>query len=114
MDAAKAVARGVRQLREQPGLTQADLAEATELTPQYVSQIERGLKAPSLETLDALARALGVTAAELMTLGEATDTRERPPSDRVARLLSAWPRKDQDRLVRILLELRRVAVGSRQ
>lgn len=68
-DLLKRVGQRVRKLRTLAGLTQADLAESANLSPEFVSRVERGVKAPSLVILDRVARALGVTLAELLTFG---------------------------------------------
>lgn len=51
----------VRSLREQKGITVTELARATGLSPAHISEIERGRSAPSIRTLEKLARALGVS-----------------------------------------------------
>lgn len=51
----------VRKLREQRGLSQAQLAERADLDVTYISGIERGRRNPGLNTLGRVARALGVT-----------------------------------------------------
>jgi len=62
---------GVRlfQLRNTAGITQAKLAEATNLSVDSISRIERGERAPSLESIEKLADALKVTPAELFNFG---------------------------------------------
>ena len=51
----------LRELRQQAGLSQEALADKAGLHRTYISQLERGLKSPTVDVLDALARALGVT-----------------------------------------------------
>ena len=51
----------IRQLRVQNGLTLEELASRTELTKGFLSQLERNLTSPSLQTLEDIAEALGVT-----------------------------------------------------
>jgi len=58
--------RAWRRRRKRAGLSQERLAEKAELHPVYISQVECGLKAVSVEGLWKLARALGVTLARLM------------------------------------------------
>ena len=68
-DLLKQVGQRVRELRTLAGLTQADLAERASLSPEFVSRVERGLKSPSLPTLDRVAGAMGVSVGELLTFG---------------------------------------------
>jgi transcriptional regulator with XRE-family HTH domain len=57
----------IRELREQKGLTQEELAFKAKVTPGYVAQLELGLrKNPSLDVVRRLARALKVPLAELL------------------------------------------------
>ena len=50
----------LRGLRRQKGLTQEQLAEMANLSVDFISLIERGICAPSFESLEKLARALSV------------------------------------------------------
>lgn len=57
----------LRKLREARGLTQAELAERAGLHRVYLTQVEGGVKTnPSLDTLQRLAKALGVPVRELL------------------------------------------------
>ena len=49
----------IRDLRNQNGLTQEELADRTELTKGFISQLERGLTAPSVSTLLDIVECLG-------------------------------------------------------
>ncbi len=51
--------------REAKGLTQEKLAEKADLDRTYVSGIERGVRNPGLLAIARLAKALGITTAEL-------------------------------------------------
>jgi transcriptional regulator with XRE-family HTH domain len=63
----KRLSRVIQTLREAKGLTQRDLAEKAAVTPGYVAQLELGVrKNPSLAVLQRIAKALGVTVAELL------------------------------------------------
>ena len=56
----------LRALRAERDETQAQTAERAGISPQYLSEIERGRKEASSEMIAALAGALGLTVAELM------------------------------------------------
>jgi transcriptional regulator with XRE-family HTH domain len=55
----------VRKRREARELTQETLAERASLDPTYISGIERGLRNPGIKNVARLAKALGLTTAEL-------------------------------------------------
>lgn len=56
----------VRALRMKKGLSQEALADAAGLHRTHISLIERGRRSVRLETVEALAKALGVQPARLM------------------------------------------------
>ena len=51
----------IRSLRNARDITLQDLATSTGLSIGYLSQIERGISSPAVDTLHAISRALGVT-----------------------------------------------------
>lgn len=67
MDMRKLVGRNFARLRRAKGFTQERFAEASGFTQQYVSDLERGRRNPTVVTLFHLASALGVNHVELVT-----------------------------------------------
>lgn len=61
----EAVGAQVREERRERGERIADVAQRAGVSPQYVSEIERGLKDPSSEILSAVAGALGLRVLDL-------------------------------------------------
>lgn len=57
--------QNVRYAREIKQLTQEKLAEFAGLDPTYISGIERGLRNPGIKNVARIAKALGLTTAEL-------------------------------------------------
>jgi transcriptional regulator with XRE-family HTH domain len=57
----------IRELRQERGLTLAELAKQLGISASHMSRLERGATAPSFSVGAALARELGVTAQELAT-----------------------------------------------
>jgi transcriptional regulator with XRE-family HTH domain len=58
-------AENVRRLREQRGMTQEQLADASDLHLDHVSKIENRRREPKVETIAKLARGLGVATGPL-------------------------------------------------
>ncbi|MDD5293887.1 MAG: XRE family transcriptional regulator [Candidatus Izemoplasmatales bacterium] len=58
------IGRKVRELRLENGLTQEELADRSELTKGFISQVERGLSTPSITTLQDILEALGSNLAD--------------------------------------------------
>jgi len=65
-DIKKKLGKRISQLRIKAGMTQAKLAEGADLSVDSISRIERGDRAPSLESLEKIAEALGTEPAELL------------------------------------------------
>lgn len=66
----------VRRLREEKRLTGAELCRRSGLDPRTLNAFEKGrIKNPSLETLDAVARGLGVLVSDLFRRWEAGKSR---------------------------------------
>lgn len=64
----------LRRLRHERGERLSDTARRAGVSPQYLSEVERGLKEPSSEMIAAIAGALGVTLIDL-TITVAEDLR---------------------------------------
>jgi predicted transcriptional regulator len=58
--------RSLRATREEQGGRLVDVAERAGISPQYLSEIERGRKEPSSEMIAAVTGALGVDLADLL------------------------------------------------
>ena len=80
--AAQALGRRVRRLREQRGFSQAELALRSQISTQYLGEIERGRRDPSLSVAARLATSLD-SSLDFLALGEA---------DSPAGIVSAWSR----------------------
>jgi transcriptional regulator with XRE-family HTH domain len=66
----KAVGKVIKRLREERGLSQESLGFQTTLHRTYISQLERGLKSPTLNTLNVIAKVLHISMTEFMRLVE--------------------------------------------
>lgn len=64
----KAFAKVIRRLRLEKNLSQEKLAFEADLHRTYISQLERGLKSPSLQTVYKISKVLGISLSELMLL----------------------------------------------
>lgn len=58
--------QAVRELRTNEGISQMALAERADLSLTYVSELERGLSSPSLDTIVRVARAFGSSGSDLL------------------------------------------------
>ena len=70
-DFEKALGRVIADARRSAGLSQEALAFRCQLHPTYISQLERGLKSPTVRALRAIAEALGTKPSALLMKVEA-------------------------------------------
>ncbi len=66
MDMRRLVGRNTRKIRLAKGLTQEQLAERSGFSQQYISDLERGCRNPTVVSVYEVAQALGVHYLELL------------------------------------------------
>lgn len=67
---ARAFGEAVREAREKLGISQEELGFESELDRTYISGIERGVRNPTLKTVQRLCRALGARPSSLLRTTE--------------------------------------------
>ena len=70
MDLVVLLGRNVRNCRQARGMSQEELALEAGMKRSYVSELERGLRNPTVRALGRLAEALDVDPTVLLTAGE--------------------------------------------
>jgi transcriptional regulator with XRE-family HTH domain len=81
----------LRQLRQQKGMSVRNLAERTDFSPSFISQIENGQVSPSIASMEKIAAVLGVALWEFFNVA----AKPRPDIIRVderSRLSLGWSR----------------------
>lgn len=97
------MAENMRRLRKIRHLTQEDLADRTGLHPYSIGLIERKVKAPSLRSVEKIARALNVSVAELVGKSTMDNVRVREAGEKeIARILKPLNEKEIDALLSVL------------
>ena len=106
-DVLKQLGMRIKELRVSAGLTQALLAERVQLSDEFVSRLERGIKAASVTTLERIAGALGVDVKDLFDKIADTQT---ATARRITNLLSATDKRTQrvaEKVVEQIVDLSR-------
>jgi transcriptional regulator with XRE-family HTH domain len=67
----QALGQVIARLRHKAELSQEALAHQSDLHPTYISQLERGLKSPTVRAVRAIAQVLGISASKLLAKAEA-------------------------------------------
>lgn len=70
----------LREMRQAANLSQEDFADKSGLHRTYIGNIERGEKTVTIKTANKIARALGLTLADLFVRVEHKSMASRPPS----------------------------------
>ncbi|MGC5173331.1 helix-turn-helix domain-containing protein [Microbacterium sp. DT81.1] len=79
----------LRRFRHERGETLTETADRAGVSPQYLSEMERGLKEPSSEMVAAVLGALGITLLDL-TVAVADDLRAAPAQAQGATVRAAF------------------------
>lgn len=82
------IGSNIARYREQKGLTQAELAELVNITPVFISRVERGQKMMKVSTLYETAKALQVSCDSLLS-----QSQERASLENIKQLLSGQSEK---------------------
>ncbi|MBI5197891.1 MAG: helix-turn-helix transcriptional regulator [Nitrospirae bacterium] len=69
MDPRKLIGNRIKELRRKKGLSQEKLSEKAEITPNYLSRVERGTENPTLDMFIRLSEALDVEMWEMFDFG---------------------------------------------
>ena len=100
-----AIGARIKAARERAGMTQEDLAAALDMSTTHISVLERGVKAPKLETLVKIANTLEVSSDIL--LQDVVDCSSDGISSELSVLIYKLPKNEQLRIlsaIRVLIE----------
>lgn len=101
----QAFASGLRQARKLRKLTQHELAEAAGLSVDMISRLERAALAPSFDSIDSLAQALGISALQFFssqTLEGGRASKRRKALAEIHRILAKANDSDLEKYLRLL------------
>lgn len=100
----------IRELRQQEGLTQLDLADRAGISNEFLSKIEHGSGVPSLETIGRIAAGLGLPVCELFPAGEPGESAN---VGRLMRVVAGLDDEDRLLLTRIAEQIAKTRVERR-
>lgn len=86
----KAIGKKIEKLRKERGMSQLKLANEAGLSQSYIPDLEKGLKCPTVETLDNICYALRISLIEFLTepKEKASQNRIESLSDQQKKLLN--------------------------
>ena len=94
------IGKRIQLVRKERGLTQEQLSHMVNLSPNYLSNVETGLKTPKLETLIEIMNALQCDANAL--LADVVDATTTEQSGQISKALASLPMKEQRKIMRIV------------
>ena len=104
-DIAKVLGQRIRNYRTAKGLSQEKLAELCGCHPTYVGQLERGEKNATVESIERISSALGVSLSKLFEkLGENDGSKRNIPLE-CYELVAERAKEEQEHIQRILIEI---------
>lgn len=104
-DIAKILGKRIRNYRTNAGLSQEKLAELAMCHTTYIGQIERGEKNATIESIEKIALALGVSLSKLFeNIGGTTDGARNIPLE-CYEFIAEKSKSEQEQLHRLLIEI---------
>ena len=97
-----ALGNAVKEARTESKLTQEQIADMLDIDSRTISQIERGLGNPKMETLYPLIRILNMDANTIFYSSSKTET---PNVDRLMHLVSTCTEYEAHELIRIVTDI---------
>lgn len=94
------IGKRIRKYREAARIKQEELAEKADISCNYLSAIERGVKTPKLDTLIRIINALGVSADEILV--DVIDAGTKTQCTMLEGKLNRLPLKKKQKILRIL------------
>jgi transcriptional regulator with XRE-family HTH domain len=77
VDVKQMIGRRIKEIRTSKAMTQEYLAEKMDISPKYLSSIERGKENPTLNTLISMSESLEVDLGEIFRFLEVEDPKKR-------------------------------------
>jgi len=99
----------IKYIRTQKGLSQEELAEFADVSPVYISNIERGEKSASLKTVIAVANALNVTADSLLI--DNLVSLENSRNEQAFDILGDCTKEENDIIIKSMKALKKILQG---
>lgn len=104
----KKTADRIRYFRKLLGLSQEQLAFAAGMNPAFLGHIEQGLKCPTVDTLQKICSALGITVSQLLDFDREKADVNAEALMRINRALRRLNEEDANRVATIVEEIIRM------
>ena len=100
------IGRNIAILRKRRGLTQEKLAEKTGLSQNFIARLETGSKNPSIDTIEAIANAIGCDIEEIVRKDpDNTNIRTKDLHNRLDKIIEMCGKEKTLKILRIIEEI---------
>ena len=96
----KIIGKKIQEFRKKKGMTQEELSEIIDITPHYLSTLERGIYNIKIETLIKILNALELSADEVFC--DVVDKSFAVTPTVLSQKLEALPKEDQDKILAVV------------
>lgn len=96
----------IRELRNQQRMSQEELGFKAGISAAHLGQIERALKNPTVETVDRIAAALGVSLGDLFSKETVSPLRSQPTIAKIEAQLVGMSEDEQRIVLRVIRAMR--------
>lgn len=104
----------IKALRKQAGLTTSQLAELADMDSGFLNYIENGKKAPSLNTLGKITKALNVSLSEIFSaqIFKPENTFDHQVANQVRAILNGKTQEEKEKFLAVLKSLKNKEILS--
>lgn len=99
---AELVGSRIREYRAKKGLSQEELAHRADLHTAHLGQIERGEKSPTLDSLEKIVNALGITFEELFSFESVPSAVKEPLIEKIVSYLKPMSSEEQNDVLKVV------------
>ena len=96
----KIIGKRIQEYRKKKGMTQEELSEVIDISPHYLSALERGIYNIKLETLVKILNTLGISADEVFC--DVVEKSSAVSASRLSERLEALPTEEQKRILAVV------------
>jgi transcriptional regulator with XRE-family HTH domain len=96
----KIIGKRIQEFRKKKGMTQEELSEIIDISPHYLSALERGIYNIKLETLVKILNTLGISADEVFC--DVVNKSCAVTSSRLSERLESLPTEEQERILAVV------------
>jgi len=102
---AQLVGERIRVLRLERGLSQEQLALKAELNTSFIGQIERGLKSPTITSLEKLVNAMDIKFEDVFSFDAPTPTKDTTVIEKIGFQISGRTLEEQEDIFQFVKQL---------